>query len=89
MRVGNLDPHETQLEELGDQGGVHPRRLLHRGDARPDFLIGEVPHRALKHLFFFRETGQRLRHQTFLSPPPVPRSISRMPPSELSTPVAS
>ena len=86
VRLGNLDPHEAELEELGNQGGIELRRLLHRLHARADLALGEVSHRALKHPFFFGERGKRVH--AFLSDGPSV-SISRIPPSDPSTPVAS
>ena len=86
MGLRNLDSHKAELEELREESGIELRGLLHRLDARADFLLGEVAHRDLKHLFFFGELRERVH--AFLSDGPA-TSISRIPPSEPSTPVAS
>ena len=86
MGLRNLDSHKAELEELREESGIELRGLLHRLYARADFLLGEVAHRDLKHLFFFGELRERVH--AFLSDGPA-TSISRMPPSEPSTPVAS
>jgi hypothetical protein len=93
--VRDLDPHQAQLEQLGDEGAVELRRLVHRHDAGTDLLFGELAHRVPEHLLFFRELRERgrtrgRRHgapaQLFFSPL-VSRSL--IPPSDESTPVAS
>src|SRR5207244_13438404 len=86
VSLRNLDPHETELEALRDEGGVELRRLLHRAHARADLACGEVAHGALKQPFFYGELGERVH--AFLSDGPG-ASISRIPPSDPSTPVAS
>jgi len=86
MRLRDLDPHEAELEEFGNEGGIELRGLLHRLHARADLALGEVAHRALENPFFFGELGERVH--AFLSDGPG-ASISRIPPSDPSTPVAS
>ena len=84
--LGDLDPHQAELEDLGSEGGIELRGLLHRLHAGADFALGEVAHRALEDPFFFGEVREGVH--TFLSDGPG-ASISRIPPSEPSTPVAS
>ena len=86
MLLGNLDAHEAELEELRNEGGIELGGLLHGVDARAYLLLGEGAHRGLKHLLFFGEVRERVH--PFLSDGPA-TSISRMPPSDPSTPVAS
>ena len=86
MGLGDLDPHQAELEELGNQGRIELRGLLHRLHARADLTLGEVAYRALEDPFFFGEVREGVH--TFLSDGPS-ASISRIPPSDPSTPVAS
>ena len=92
-RLRNLDSHQAELEHLGQQRRIELGRLLHRGDARPHLALGEVAHGVAEHLLLFGQPGQGWAHragggghQDFRS---GPASMSRIPPSELSTAVAS
>jgi hypothetical protein len=56
--LGDLDPHETELEELGDQISVHLLRLVHLRHERSDLRGREIPHRLPEHPLLVRERSQ-------------------------------
>ena len=59
--LGDLDPHEPQLEELRDQLREESPRLVHLRDMGGDFRLGEFTDGRAEQLLFFREEGQGWR----------------------------
>ena len=57
--LGHLDPHDPQLEELGDQLRPHLGRFVHLMDVRRNLGLGEFADGFAKEGFLFGEHGQR------------------------------
>ncbi len=55
----NLDPHEAEVEERGNQRGVDARRALHRLYARPNLLLRELRDGVAKCALLFRQCAER------------------------------
>src|SRR5262249_19118407 len=51
-----LDAHEPELRELGDELGRKMLRLVPLADVRPHLGLGEVAHRAAQQRLLFRRT---------------------------------
>ncbi len=54
----NFDPHEPELEKLGNQVQAELRRLVHLMDVGPDFGGGEFPDRVAEHRLFLGQHGE-------------------------------
>ena len=59
----DLDAHESELEELGDERGIDSRRAFHLLHARADFLLRERGDRVAKGTLLFGERGERARRR--------------------------
>jgi hypothetical protein len=57
--VGDLDTHDSELEEGGDELFGHGRIAVHVVDERADLFNREVAHALLEHLLVFGQDGQR------------------------------
>src|SRR5206468_10977535 len=57
--VGDLDTHDTEVEEFVDELLWNFGVLVHLANERADFLIGELPDAVTKQPFVVREQGQR------------------------------
>ncbi len=55
---GNLDSHEAEREELGQNIEVELRGLVHGRDVRPDLGLRKLAHGFLKEDLFFGELGE-------------------------------
>ena len=60
MRIGNLDAHDAELEELVDERPRNLRVLVHFPDERPDFGLGKRAHAVAEDRLVFGEHGQGL-----------------------------
>ncbi len=59
VRLGDLDAHDAQAEQVVDEVAGHLRVLVHLPDQRANALIGEFEDAVAKELFVFREDGER------------------------------
>ncbi len=55
----NFDPHQTELEKLGEKTCVHLLCLIHLRHEWSDLRGREIPYSRTKHLLFVGEQGQR------------------------------
>ena len=60
-RVGHLDAHDAEIEELRQQPRGEVRRLVHLADVRRDLAARELQHARLEQGFVLGQHGQR-RH---------------------------
>ena len=61
VRVGNLDAHDAQIEQLVDESPGNLGVLVHLADERADLGVGELPHAVAKEPLVFGQACQRGR----------------------------
>jgi hypothetical protein len=64
VRLGNVDSHQTHLEQLGKDRGVVPACRVHRAGERRDLGLSELVDGIAEQSLLFRENGQRRRTST-------------------------
>ena len=58
-RLGNLDAHDAEVEQLVDERARDLRVLVHLADERPDFAIGELVDAVAEQPLVFGQRRQR------------------------------
>ncbi len=72
QRLGDLDGHDAEIEELIDELVWYFRLFIHVAHERPQFAIGELVHAAAKQRFVVaerrqgRRCGELLLHRAIL-----------------------
>jgi hypothetical protein len=59
VALGNLDPHDPELEHLIDERARNLRVFVHLADQRANLAIGEFVHAVAKNDFVFGKTRER------------------------------
>jgi hypothetical protein len=57
--LGDLDPHDAQLEAGIDQLARNAALLVHPRDQWPDLLLRELPHLVPEHALVLGQVGER------------------------------
>ncbi len=58
QRLGDLDPHEPEIEEAANEDRVQSGLLVHLADMGPDPLLGERPHAVTENALVFGQDGE-------------------------------
>jgi hypothetical protein len=61
VSLGDLDPHDAEVEELVDERPWNLRVLVHFTDEGPDLRVGEGPHAVPENRLVLGENGEGLR----------------------------